>query len=45
MAIRFGKLFGNGARFWANMQRVCDLAIAERNVNESRIPTLTAAVD
>ena len=45
MAIRFGKLFGNGARFWINMQRAFDLAIAERNVDVSRIPTLTAAVD
>ena len=45
MAVRFGKLFGNGARFWANMQRAFDLAIAEQNVDVSRIPTLTAAVD
>ena len=45
MAIRFGKLFGNGARFWANMQRAFDLAIAEQNVDVSRIPTLVAAVD
>ena len=44
MAVRFGKLFGNGARFWVNMQRAFDLAIAERNVDVSRIPTLTAAV-
>ena len=45
MAVRFGKLFGNGARFWANMQRAFDLAIAEQNVDVSRIPTLTIAVD
>ena len=45
MAVRFGKLFGNGARFWANMQRAFDLAIAGRNVDGSRIPTLIAAVD
>ena len=45
MAVRFGKLFGNGARFWANMQRAFDLAIAERNVDVSRIPTLTAAAN
>lgn len=44
MAIRFGKLFGNGPRFWVNMQRAFDLAIAEQNVDVSRIPTLTAAV-
>ena len=45
MAIRFGKLFGNGASFWVNMQRAYDLAIAERNVDVSRIPTLTAAAN
>ena len=45
MAVRFGKLFGNGARFWVNMQRTFDLSIAEQNVDVSRIPTLTAAVD
>ena len=26
MAVRFGKLFGNGARFWINLQRSHDLA-------------------
>ena len=31
MAVRFGKLFGNGTRFWVNMRRAFDLAIAERN--------------
>ena len=45
MAVRFGKLFGNGARFWVNMQRAYDLAIAEQNVDVSRIPTLTAAAN
>ena len=45
MAVRFDKLFGNGARFRINMQRAFDLAIAERNVDVSRIPVLTAAVD
>ena len=45
MAIRFGKLFGNGARFWVNMRRACDLAIAEQNVDVSRIPTLTATAN
>ena len=33
MAVRFGKLFGNGACFWVNMRRAFDLAIAERNVD------------
>ena len=45
MAVRFGKLFGNGARFWVNMQRTFDLSIAEQNVDVSRIPTLTAAAN
>ena len=40
-----GKLFGNGIRFWVNMRRVYDLAIAAQNVDVSRIPTLVAAVD
>ena len=40
MAIRFGKLFGNGAGFWANLQRSHDLAVAERTVDVSGIPTL-----
>jgi addiction module HigA family antidote len=43
MAVRFGKLFGNGPRFWINMQRAFDLAIAEETVDVSRIPTLVAA--
>ena len=40
-----GKLFDNDVRFRVNMQRAFDLAIAERNVDVSRIPTLTVAVD
>ena len=42
MAVRFGKLFGNGARFWVNLQRSHDLAVAERTVDVSSIPTLEA---
>ena len=42
MAVRFGKLFGNGAAFWINLQRARDLAIAERTVDVSGIPTLQA---
>ena len=42
MAVRFGKLFGNGAAFWINLQRARDLAIAERTVDVSSIPTLQA---
>ena len=40
MAVRFGKLFGNGAQFWVNLQRNYDLAMAERVVDVSRIPTI-----
>ncbi len=40
MAVRLGKLFGNGARFWIDLQRNHDLAVAERSVDVSRIPTL-----
>ena len=42
MAVRFGKLFGNGAGFWVNLQRNHDLALAERSVDVSAIPTLEA---
>lgn len=42
MAVRFGKLFGNGAGFWLNLQRRYDLAVAERTVDISGIPTLAA---
>ena len=42
MAVRFGKLFGNGAGFWVNLQRIYDLALAERTVDVSRIPTIAA---
>ena len=42
MAVRFGKLFGNGAGFWINLQRLHDMARAEREVDVSGIPTLEA---
>ena len=45
MAVRFGKMFGNGAAFWLNLQRVHDLAIAERTVDVSGIPTLEVRPD
>ena len=35
-------LFGNGASFWVNLQRIHDLALAERTVDVSGIPTLEA---
>ena len=40
IAVRFGKLFGNGPGFWVNLQRAYDLAIAQRSVDVSGIPTL-----
>ena len=43
MAVRFGKLFGNGGRFWINVQRSHDLAVAERNVDVSGIRTVGAS--
>ena len=42
MAVRFGKLFGNGARSWVNLQCSHDLAIAEPTVDVSKIPTIEA---
>ena len=39
MAVRLGKLFGNGAGFWVNLYRSHDLTIAERRVDVSGIPT------
>ncbi len=42
MGVRLGKLFGNSASFWINLQRIHDLALAERTVDVSEIPTLEA---
>lgn len=43
MAVRLGKLVGNGPVFWLNLQRAYDLERAEREVDVSTIPTLNAA--
>jgi len=43
MAVRLGKLLGNGPVFWLNLQRAYDLERAEREVDVSAIPTLVAA--
>lgn len=40
MAVRIGKLIGNGAAVWVNMQAAHDLWHAQRNVDTSGIPTL-----
>jgi addiction module HigA family antidote len=44
MAVRLGKLFGNGAMLWIRMQAAHDVWRAERDVDTSEIPTLSAAV-
>lgn len=43
MALRLGKLIGNGPVFWLNLQRAYDLEQAERDVDISAIPTLEVA--
>jgi addiction module HigA family antidote len=43
MAVRLGKLCGNGPNLWVNLQRSYDLWHAERRVDVSKIPTLQAA--
>lgn len=45
MALRLGKLFGNGPELWINLQRAYDLAVAERELAGAirKIPTLSAA--
>ena len=45
MAVRFGKLFGNGIRFWVNLQRDRDLAVAESTVDVSGIPVVKPQAD
>lgn len=41
--VRLGKLCGNGAALWVNMQAAHDVWRAERAVDVSQIPTLFAA--
>ena len=43
VAVRLGKLFGNGPAVWLEMQTAYDLWHAEREVDVSGIPTLKAA--
>ncbi len=43
VAVKLGKLFGNGAGLWLRMQAAHDLWHAERDVDVSNIPTLKAA--
>jgi addiction module HigA family antidote len=43
MAVRIGKLLGNGAGLWIRMQAAYDVWQAERTVDVSNIPTLKVA--
>jgi addiction module HigA family antidote len=43
MAVRLGKLIGNGPRLWLNLQSAYDLWYAERRIDTRKIPTLEAA--
>lgn len=43
VAVRLGKLFGNGAGIWIRMQGAYDQWHAEREVDVSDVPTLSAA--
>ncbi|PRX08530.1 UNVERIFIED_ORG: addiction module HigA family antidote [Martelella mediterranea] len=43
VAVRLGKLFGNGAGLWLRMQSAYDTWHAERSVDVSNIPTLDTA--
>ncbi|WIY51537.1 hypothetical protein O9Z70_08525 [Devosia sp. YIM 151766] len=43
MAVRLGKLCGNGPVLWINLQKRYDLERAEREVDVSTIPTLELA--
>jgi addiction module HigA family antidote len=46
MALRIGKLCGNGPDLWINMQRAYDLDAAEKEMRAEleQIPTLTAVI-
>jgi antitoxin HigA-1 len=44
VAVRLGKLFGDGAGVWVRMQAVYDTWNAERKEDVSEIPTLRAKV-
>jgi antitoxin HigA-1 len=43
VAVRLGKLFGNGPGIWVRMQAAYDTWHAERRVDTSEIPTIEAA--
>ena len=45
MALRFGKLLGNGPDLWIDLQRAYDLDVAEKRLAKAlaKIPTIAAA--
>jgi addiction module HigA family antidote len=43
VAVRLGKLFGDGAGIWVRMQGAHDTWHAERDVDVSEVPTIRAA--
>jgi len=43
MAVRIGKLCGNGPRLWLNLQSAYGLWHAQRRIDTRKIPTLHAA--
>lgn len=43
MAVRLGKLFGDGAGIWLRIQAAYDTWHAEREIDVSAIPTIKAA--
>ncbi|SFV36351.1 addiction module antidote protein, HigA family [Devosia crocina] len=43
VAVRLGKLFGNGPRLWLGMQAAHDTWHAERRIDLNAIPTIQAA--
>ena len=43
VAVRLGKLFGDGAGIWTRMQAAYDIWQAERTEDVSHIPTIKAA--
>lgn len=42
LAVRLGAMFGNGPRFWLNMQNAVDIWDAQREVDVSTIPSIAA---
>lgn len=42
VAVKLGKLFGNGPALWINMQAAHDIWQAEQKTDVSAIPTLSA---